>query len=204
MHEQFAHIDIILASQSPRRRELLEMTGLRFRVVSNPVHEDYPTGLSITEIAEYLSKQKALPFEDTIKQNTLIITADTIVAKDHHILNKASDELQAYEMLKLLSGATHKVVTGVCLTSKTHQTIFHEITHVTFKTLSDEEIHYYIKKCKPFDKAGAYGIQEWIGAVAVTKIEGSYYNVVGLPTARLISELQKFAHAAFGQYTQKC
>jgi septum formation protein len=193
----FSNLEIVLGSQSPRRKKLLESTHIPFRVWVNPVNEDFPPNLSPAEIAEYLCRQKAAVFKGSITERTIVITADTIVVKDKKILNKATDELQAYEMLRLLSGTTHKVITGVCLTSHYRQTCFHETTRVTFKELADDEINYYIQNYKPFDKAGAYGIQEWIGAVAVTRIEGSYDNVVGLPVARLIEELKSFIRKDF-------
>jgi len=193
----FSDLDIVLGSQSPRRKKLLESTHISFRVWVIPVNENFPPNLPPVEIAEYLSKQKAAVFKENIPERTIVITADTIVVKDKNILNKASDESQAFEMLRLLSGTTHEVITGVCLTSKNRQTCFHEITRVTFKELADDEINYYIQNFKPFDKAGAYGIQEWIGAVAVTRVEGSYDNVVGLPVARLIEELKIFIRKDF-------
>jgi septum formation protein len=190
--EHISDLDIILASQSPRRKELLESTGIPFRQWVLPVEEDFPEELPPVEIARFLSKQKAKAFEGKITQNMIVITADTIVVNENQILNKASDHAQAYQMLRFLSGKAHEVITGVCISSADRQRCFHDITRVYFKTLTDEEINYYIKNYTPFDKAGAYGIQEWIGSVAVSRIEGSYHNVVGLPVGLLYQELGEF------------
>jgi septum formation protein len=203
LFQSFNQIDIVLASQSPRRKELLGSAEIPFRVWVIPVNEDFPPQLSPEDIAEYLCRQKASAFEGKLDENTLIITADTIVVKDGKILNKARDEEHAFEMLNLLSGTTHEVITGVCLTTRDQQTCFHDITRVTFRDLDDSELSYYIRNFKPFDKAGAYGIQEWIGTMAVTRIEGSWHNVVGLPVARLIDEMKKFITLAFPETDQK-
>jgi septum formation protein len=193
----FNQIEIVLASQSPRRKELLGSAGIPFKVWVIPVNEDFPPQMPAADIAEFLCRQKASAFKGKLDKNTLVITADTIVVKDGKILNKARDEEHAYEMLKLLSGTTHEVITGVCLTTSEHQVCFHDVTQVTFRKLDDSELTYYIRNFMPFDKAGAYGIQEWIGTVAVTRIEGSWHNVVGLPVARLIDEMKKFITLAF-------
>lgn len=177
--------NIILASKSPRRQDLLKQMGVEFVVETKDIEEDYPATLKGHEIAEYLSKHKTLAFLNELKESDLLITADTIVCYNDSVLGKPRNYDEAYEMLSLLSGKQHQVITGVAVTTTTKQKIFSAITHVTFKQLSDNEINYYINKFKPFDKAGSYGIQEWIGLIAITKIEGSYFNVVGLPTQQL-------------------
>jgi septum formation protein len=190
--EQLKSIDLILASQSPRRRELLKDAGFPFRVWSIPCHEKFPEELPPHEIALFLCKQKAEPFKNQISEKSIVITADTIVVKDNQILNKADNAIQARQMLTLLSGTTHQVITGVCLTSMKKQVAFYETTLVKFTPLSAEEIDFYINNFKPFDKAGAYGIQEWIGLTGVERIEGSWHNVVGLPVAALYRNLKDF------------
>lgn len=183
---------LILASNSPRRKELLTGLGLNFDVrVFENVCEDYPDTLSITEIPVYIAKKKASPYEGRMAADELIITADTIVTLNGNVLGKPKDEQDAFHMLKRLSGKTHQVITGVCLKTIDRQRTFSVTTDVTFKALSDEEIHYYITHYQPLDKAGAYGIQEWIGYVGVTGISGSYFNVVGLPVQRIYQELLK-------------
>ncbi len=196
-------IDIILASQSPRRRDLLQAANIPFRIWTIPVEEDYPSELKGKDVAEYLCKHKAAVFQGKIPDNGIVITADTIVVKDNQTLNKAIDENQAFSMLRQLSGSQHEVITGVCLSSPHYQFFFNEVTRVFFRELEDDEIKYYITNYQPFDKAGSYGIQEWIGSVAVTKIEGSYENVVGLPVARLYDELKNFITTRFLSDTKK-
>ena len=181
---------IILASKSPRRQELLKLMGFEFQVVLREVDESYPPGLSASEIAVYISEKKAKAF-DLLIENEIVITADTIVSLDGRILGKPENEDHAFEILSALSGKKHDVITGVSLLKNHKVTSFYELTEVFFKELSAEQIHYYIDTCQPMDKAGAYGIQEWIGLVAVENIKGSYSNVVGLPTHRLYSELFK-------------
>ncbi len=195
--EQLKNIDLILASQSPRRRNLLKEAGIPFRVWAIPGDESFPEGLSPSDIAMHLCKKKAEPFLDKLDKKSIVITADTIVVKDTKILNKAVNVIQARQMLTLLSGSTHQVITGVCITSQDKQLAFYEKTDVTFTELSKEEIDHYINTCKPFDKAGAYGIQEWIGLIGVDSIDGSYHNVVGLPVARLYKELKAFLEEQF-------
>ena len=181
----------ILASKSPRRQELLKQMGLDFRVVLKDVDESYPEGLSPAETAVYIAEKKALAFTE-LDKDEIVITADTIVCINEKILGKPEGEKQAFEMLSLLSGRKHEVITGVCIRSRESQQSFSELTEVYFNSLSSAEICYYIENYKPFDKAGAYGIQEWIGLVAVDKIIGSYSNVVGLPTRRLYEGLRRF------------
>ncbi len=190
--QQLQNKDLILGSQSPRRKALMEETGLPFRVMTLPVEETFSKEQSPADVAIYLSRQKAQPFKKILQPHSIVVTADTIVVKDHQILNKASDSRQAFEMLKLLNATHHQVITGVCITSLKHQQWFAETTIVHFAQLTNNEIQYYIDHYQPFDKAGAYGIQEWIGSIAVEKIEGSYHNVVGLPIARLYKSLKNF------------
>jgi len=185
--------DIILASASPRRKQLLEELGIPFEVQIKNVDESFPSDLNPEEVAAYLStlKSNAFPDED-FNQRTLIITADTIVTIDGKILGKPTDREDAIQILKQLSGKKHQVITGVTLRSKNKQIVFSVTTDVYFKALSNDEIEFYVDTFKPFDKAGAYGIQEWIGHVAIEKIEGSYFNVMGLPTHRLYEEMMTF------------
>ena len=178
---------IYLASKSPRRKELLESLGISFEIKSMDVNEDFPSTMNVYKVAEYLAIKKANAFEP--KENDIIITADTVVICESKILNKPKDELEAKKMLSLLSDNNHEVVTGVCVISYNKKIAFSETTSVQFKHLKQEEIEYYINKYKPFDKAGAYGIQEWIGKVGIKEIKGGYYNVVGFPLARLYSIL---------------
>ncbi|HEY1060874.1 MAG TPA: Maf family nucleotide pyrophosphatase [Daejeonella sp.] len=183
---------IILASKSPRRQELLKLMGFDFQVVLREVDESYPPGLSPSEIAVYISEKKAKAF-DLLIENEIVITADTIVSLDGKILGKPENEDHAFGMLSELSGKRHDVITGVSLLKDHKLSSFYELTEVFFKEVSAEQIRYYINTCQPMDKAGAYGIQEWIGLVAVDRINGSYSNVVGLPTHRLYTELCKLS-----------
>lgn len=183
---------IILASQSPRRHQMLRELGVSFEIKTREVDEIYPEGLRPEEVPLYLAELKSKAFEKDMESNQLVITADTIVCVDDWILGKPVDRADAFNMLKALSGRSHQVISGVCLQSVEKKVSFSTITHVHFKVLSDEEINYYIENYKPFDKAGAYGIQEWIGFIGIDGIEGSYFNVVGLPIQRLYQELSKF------------
>ena len=177
---------IILASNSPRRKELLAGLDVQFEVRIIPgIDESYPETLPTMEIAEYIAQKKAKAYRETMADDELIITADTIVVLDDKVLGKPKDAEEARCMLHALSGKTHQVVTGVVLTTKEQQKHFSVVSNVTFKTLSDNEIDYYVDTYKPMDKAGAYGIQEWIGYVGVTRLEGSYFNVMGLPVQRI-------------------
>lgn len=190
MFENIKNYRVVLASNSPRRRELLAGLGIDFEVRVLPdIAEGYPDGLSATQIAEYIAREKADAYRQQMGADELIITADTIVVCGGEVLGKPADAADARRMLHLLSGRTHQVVTGVCLMTAQRQRCFAVETDVTFKALSDEEICYYIERYRPFDKAGAYGIQEWIGYIGVTGINGSYFNVMGLPVQRLYSEL---------------
>lgn len=172
---------IILASGSPRRQAFFKDLGLNFEIRLKPVKEEYPPRLTHFEISNYLAQLKALPFKDELQPNDILITSDTIVWHNNSALGKPRDEDEAYQMLKALSNHTHEVITSVCFTTTNYEKTLHNKTRVTFKALTNDEIWYYIKNFKPFDKAGAYGIQEWIGFIGVTKIEGSYFNVMGLP-----------------------
>lgn len=184
---------VILASNSPRRRELLAGLGLQFEVrVLADIDENYPPTLPATQIAKYIAHKKAEANRTIMAENEMIITADTIVVVDDMVMGKPTDDADAIRMLSTLSGKTHKVITGVCITTLNKQTVFDVTTGVTFKTLTDEEINYYITHFHPTDKAGAYGIQEWIGYIGVTGLEGSYYNVMGLPVQRIYDELCTF------------
>ena len=191
--EQFdSKYNILLASASFRRRELLTLLGVQYSLVKPSQEEEVvPTDICVEEVSEYLAVQKSNAYKE-LKDNDLLITADTTVIVDDKILGKPKDYSDAFQMLRLLSGKTHLVVTGVCLRSVDKVVSFSVKTEVTFSKLDDEEIRFYIENYKPFDKAGAYGIQEWIGKVAVEGINGSFYNVVGLPVQRLYRELKKF------------
>lgn len=156
------------------------------------IDESYPETVSADEVAGYLAEKKASAYLPELNDDELLITADTVVLLDSIVIGKPSDEADAIRMLQLLSGKTHKVITGVCLTSKKKQVVFSDTAYVTFGELSREEISYYVSNYKPYDKAGAYGVQEWIGYVAVEKIEGSYFNVMGLPIFKVYKELKQF------------
>lgn len=187
-------LPIILASKSPRRQELMTAMNLDFKVVLKEVDESYPEQLLPPEIAVYIAEKKAQAFGETT-DTALVITADTIVACNGEIMGKPEDAFHAKEMLSKLSGTNHQVYTGVCLMHKGIIRSFYEVTEVFCHTLTPEMISYYIEKHQPFDKAGAYGIQDWFGLVAIEKIIGSYTNVVGLPTERLYRELVAFEAA---------
>ena len=182
---------IILASKSPRRRELLTGLDLDFEVKVIPgIAENYPDSLPSERIPQYIAAEKAEAYKGSIAPDEVLITADTVVILNDEIMGKPKDDAQAREMLHKLSGKTHQVTTGVCLTTISSQKQFHVTSHVTFKLLSDDEIDYYVSHYHPLDKAGAYGIQEWIGYVGVTRLEGSFFNVMGLPVQRIWEELK--------------
>ncbi|MBK5195922.1 MAG: septum formation protein Maf [Proteiniphilum sp.] len=188
-----SHYQIILASNSPRRKELLSGIDLQYEIRTLPdIDESYPETLPQEEVAVFLARKKASAYLPDLKENELLITADTIVLLDGMILGKPVDKDEAKEMLLTLSGETHRVITGVCFTTEHKQICFSDTAYVTFGTLSEEEIDYYVSKFSPMDKAGAYGVQEWIGYVAVEKIEGSYFNVMGLPIFKVYQELKRF------------
>ena len=186
---------LILASNSPRRQELLRSLGIPFKVQVKETDEDFPASMPAREVARYLAEQKAKAFLPQ-QQETLIITADTTVVLDEDVLNKPADADEAFQMLRRLSGRSHQVITGVCLLHQQQLHSFDDTTRVYFRELDDEEINYYISQWKPFDKAGGYGIQEWIGMIGIERIEGSYYNVMGLPADKLYQHLKKLKHDA--------
>ena len=184
---------IILASNSPRRRELLGGLDLDYEVKVLPdIEESYPSTLPTAEIPVYIASEKAAAYQDLMTDNDLIITADTVVVLGDEVLGKPSSLDDARRMLRELSGRTHQVITGVCLMTRSKKRCFGVTTDVTFKELTDDEIDYYVEKYQPLDKAGAYGIQEWIGYIGVTGLQGSYFNVMGLPVQRIYNELKVF------------
>ena len=184
---------IILASNSPRRRELLAGLDISFEVKVIPgIDESYPEDLPAVEVPQYISKAKADAYLGMIDKYTMVITADTVVVLDDEILGKPVDDDDARRILHKLSGKTHQVITGVCLTSLDKQRVFAVTTGVTFKQFTEQEIDYYVSHYHPLDKAGAYGIQEWIGHIGVTALNGSYFNVMGLPVQRIYMEMQDF------------
>ncbi len=184
---------VVLASNSPRREELLRGIDIDFEVKILPdIDESFPDDLLNEEIAEFVASKKAKSYISSLCEEELLITADTIVLLDGEVFGKPINKEEAKEMLRALSGKTHKVITGVCLTSSTKQTSFSATSNVEFGELTDTEIEYYVEHYSPLDKAGAYGVQEWIGYVAVKHIDGSYYNIMGLPIHRLYSELKRF------------
>ncbi len=183
---------LILSSNSPRRRQLLAGLGLPFEVRVLPdIDESYPDDLAVDDIPVFIAREKAQAYLPLIQPDELVITADTVVVLDNRILGKPADAQEATEMLRDLSGRTHRVITGVCITGKDVQRAFAVVSNVTFKQLEEKEITYYVEHYKPFDKAGAYGIQEWIGYIGVTGLQGSYFNVMGLPVQRIYEELKK-------------
>ncbi len=183
---------IVLASASPRRQEIMRQAGFQFTVRASHVDESFPADLPVADVALYLARKKAASF-GPVSGSEIIITADTTVVIDGLILNKAADREEGIAMLQTLSGKTHRVITGVCILTAENEFSFQDETLVTFKNLSQDEIEYYLDQYRPYDKAGAYGIQDWIGLVGITRIEGSYFNVVGLPIQKLwkaIREMQ--------------
>ncbi|SFN62198.1 septum formation protein [Bizionia echini] len=192
LNEQLKNFRLILASGSPRRQQFFKELGLDFEIILKPVKEEFPDRLTHFEISDYLAQLKSLPFQDSLKPEDILITSDTIVWHNQKALGKPKNEEDAFNMIKSMSQTTHEVITSVCFTTINRQKTVSAVTKVTFKALTDSEINYYIKTCKPFDKAGAYGIQEWIGQIGITKIEGSYFNVVGLPTHLVYQTLQQF------------
>ncbi len=181
---------IVLSSNSPRRKELLGELGIDFEVrVIEGIDETYPKELSVEEVPQYIAREKARVY--IVGKDEVLLTADTVVVLGNEIMGKPHDEADAMRMLRQLSGKTHQVITGVCLTTNDKQVTFADVTDVSFADLTDEEIKYYVDNFRPLDKAGAYGIQEWIGLAGVTGIKGSYFNVVGLPVHRVYAELKK-------------
>ncbi len=182
---------IVLASNSPRRKELLAGLGIPFEVrILEGIDESYPADLPTKEIAEYISQKKAAAYRETMRADEVLITADTIVVLGDEVMGKPHDAGDARRMLRQLSGKTHQVITGCTVTRQTDRHCFSVVTDVNFKQLSDEEIDYYVDTYQPMDKAGAYGIQEWIGYIGVTGLSGSYYNVMGLPVQRIYEVLK--------------
>ena len=192
LKEKFKNQRIILASGSPRRQQFLRELDVDFEIQLKDIEEVYPEHLKDSEITNFLAKLKASAFTDDLKQNDILITSDTIVWLNDKALGKPKDFNDAFDMITEMSGKTHKVITSVCLKTIDKEVVFFDETLVTFANISSEEIKYYLDNYKPYDKAGSYGIQEWIGLVAIEKIEGSYANVVGLPTHKLYQELMKF------------
>lgn len=189
LRQKLKNRNIILASGSPRRQDFLRDLGLNFEIRLKEVEETYPDHLQAEEIADYLAELKAGAFIDELEPEDILITGDTVVWFNGQILHKPKNPEEAFKMLKSLSGNSHQVISSACITSLKKQQVFHDLTQVYFKELTDEEIHFYIEQFQPFDKAGAYGIQEWIGQIGIEKIEGSFYNVMGLPIAKVYQYL---------------
>lgn len=190
--DKLKNYNVVLASNSPRRKELLSDLGIDFVVrVKKDIDESYPHSLPAMEIAEYISRKKAIAYKQDMAPSEIVITADTVVILGNEVLGKPANDADAGRMLGMLSGKTHKVVTGVTITTAGDMRSFSVVTNVEFATLSDEDIAYYVRRYRPLDKAGAYGIQEWIGCMGVRHIDGSFYNVMGLPLHRLYTELDK-------------
>jgi septum formation protein len=190
--EKLSKYNIILGSASPRRKKLLEELGIKFSIKTTRKEEIFPDNLEKKEIAEFLAKQKSDFILKELSGNYLLITADTIVVQNNKILHKPKDKEDSIRILQDLSGSNHKVISGVCIKSEKKEITFSSVTEVSFNDLSDKEIIYYIDNFKPFDKAGSYGIQQWIGYIGIKKINGSYNNVVGLPTNELYQKLKLF------------
>jgi len=192
MLKKFENYNFILGSNSPRRKEILKEIGLDFSVYPSNIVENFNKEIKLENIGAFLAEKKANAIKNKLKENDILITADTTVIHNNELLSKPKNILQAKEILDKLSGKSHKVITGVCLLSKNKKCTFSCETVVTFNNLDIKEIEFYINKFKPFDKAGSYGIQEWIGLIGIEKIEGSYTNVVGLPASMLYTKLKKF------------
>ena len=192
MLKKFKNYNFILGSNSPRRKEILKEIGLEFSIYPSNINENFNKEIELEDIPVFLAEKKANALKNKLKENDILITADTIVIYNNELLSKPENTYQAKEMLEKLSGKSHKVITGVCISSKNIKSIFSCETIVTFNQLNKFEIEFYINKYNPFDKAGSYGIQEWIGLIGVKKIEGSYTNVVGLPASMVYTELKKF------------
>ena len=192
MLKKFKNYNFILGSNSPRRKEILKEIGLDFSVYPSNIEENFNKDIKLKDVPVFLAEKKANAIKNKLKENDILITADTTVIHNKELLSKPENTLEAKEMLNKLSGKSHKVITGVCLLSKNKKCTFSCETIVTFNNLEIKEIEFYINKFKPFDKAGSYGIQEWIGLIGIEKIEGSYTNVVGLPASMLYTKLKKF------------
>lgn len=191
LKEKLSNYNIILASKSPRRQQFLKDLDIPFTIQLKEVEEMYPKELQASEITDYLADLKSKPFANSLTENDVLITSDTIVWLDNKALGKPKDTKDAFRILQALSGKKHQVITSVSLKGTNFQTIFNDTTNVYFKELTVDEINYYIENHQPFDKAGSYGIQEWIGFIGIERIEGSYYNVMGLPVQKLYKELLK-------------
>ena len=189
IQDKLKNYTLILASGSPRRQQFFKDLGLEFEIRLKSVDEVYPNQLVHFEISDYLAQLKSLPFKEELKDNDILVTSDTIVWHNEKALGKPEDYDDAFNMLSSMSNATHEVITSISFTTKTARKTVNAVTKVTFKALTEDEINYYVKTFKPYDKAGAYGIQEWIGQIGITNIEGSYTNVVGLPTHLLYKTL---------------
>lgn len=185
-----SNFKLVLGSKSPRRQALIKELGFPVEIRTKEVEEIYPEDLPSTEVPEYLSKLKAAPLKDSLAKDEILVTSDTIVLLDGNVIGKPIDEDAAKQMIRNLSGKTHTVITGVCLTNKDKQHTFSSHTKVFFSELTEDEINHYVDTFKPLDKAGSYGIQEWIGYIGVSKIEGCYYNVMGLPLHDLYRNLR--------------
>lgn len=183
---------IILATKSPRRHELIKGLEMEYRLTAYEIEEHFEPTLNPEVIAMFLAKKKADAFPEAIANDEILLTADTLVWINNQVLNKPADEEEAYNMLKLICGKTHKVFTGICLRSNAMEKVFYECSEVSCKQLTDEEIMHYVNSYQPFDKAGSYGIQDWFGYIAVEKINGCFYNVMGLPLSRIYDELKVF------------
>ena len=193
MLENLKKYNIVLASKSPRRQELMKGIGLEFSVITKDVDESYPSNMSVYDVAPFLSLKKAKAFnDDELPENYMVITADTVVIVDDMILGKPKDETDARGMLGRISGKKHSVITGVTVRTSDKVKTFSVVSKVSFEILDQEEIDYYVNNFRPYDKAGAYGIQEWIGYIGVNHVEGSYFNVMGLPTQKLYKMLKAF------------
>lgn len=192
LREKLRHKRIVLASGSPRRQQFLKDLGLDFEIRIREIDEIYPDNLSAHEITDYLAVLKSTAFEGELEPHEILVTSDTIVWHYGKALGKPKDFNDAVRMLRSMAGSTHEVFTSVCLKTTEAVTVFHDVTKVTFAPMTDEAIHYYLETCKPFDKAGAYGIQDWLGLTVISKIEGSYTNVVGLPTEKFYRYLSSF------------
>lgn len=191
LSEKFKNKKVILASGSPRRQELFKELGINFTIKVKSIEEIYPSNLKAEEITNYLANLKACAFDNEMDEDTIIITSDTIVWLENKALEKPRNHQNAKEMLQELSGKSHQVITSVCIKTNKENNVFFDVTVVNFKILSNEEIDFYVEKYNPLDKAGAYGIQEWIGFIGVESIKGSYFNVMGLPVHKIYEELKK-------------
>ncbi len=193
LKEKLKNHNLILASGSPRRQKFFTDLGANFEIRLKPVKEEYPDSLRHFEITNYLAQLKSLPYLEELKQNDILITSDTIVWHEEKALGKPRTKEEAFSMLKAMSGKTHEVITSFCMRTTDYQKTVHDVTKVTFKAFTNEEINYYVNNYDMMDKAGAYGIQDWIGLIGVTNLEGSYFNVMGLPTHLVYETLMAIA-----------